>query len=122
MPEKRGLVNQQHIDASLAERLRAEALFHDDKYETGSSFPRHYRINPTLPVFERMFALLGEDVSNTRVLEYGCGTGWITTQLAARGASVAAFDISPEAVTRTRETLESQGLLHRCGVDVMAGE
>jgi SAM-dependent methyltransferase len=104
------------------ERHRSEALFHDHKYETGDAFPRHYRANPTFPVFERMFALLGDDLSNKRVLEYGCGTGWITTLLARRGASVAAFDISPEAVAQTRDLLASQGLLQQCDVDVMAGE
>src|SRR4030088_2007229 len=94
-------MNDPNMNGALAERHRAEAAFHDHKYETGSSFPRHYRINPTLPVFERMFSLLGDDLSNKRVLEYGCGTGWITTQLARRGASGAAFGISPEALTQT---------------------
>ncbi len=110
------------MTSGLSERHRSEALFHDHKYETGDSFPRHYRINPTLPVFERLLARLGEDLSQARVLEYGCGTGWITTQLAERGASVAAFDISPEAVAQTRAALAARNLLHRCEVEVMPGE
>jgi SAM-dependent methyltransferase len=116
------LMTQPTSNTALADRHRSEALFHDHKYESGESFPRHYRANPTLPVFERMFALLGNDLSNKRVLEYGCGTGWVTTLLARRGASVAAFDISAEAVTQTRELLAADGLLQQCDVDVMAGE
>jgi SAM-dependent methyltransferase len=108
--------------AGLSDRHRAEALFHDHKYETGSSFPRHYRMNPTLPVFERLLARLGDDLSQARVLEYGCGTGWVTTQLAERGATVSAFDISPEAVAQTRAALAERNLLHHCRVEVMPGE
>ncbi len=89
---------------------------------TGDSYPAHYRIQPTYPVFERMLSLLGDDLSNTHVLEYGCGTGWITLELARRGASVSAFDISAEAVAQTREALKAAGLLDRCTVDVMSGE
>ena len=110
------------LSSDLSARHEAEARFHDHKYESGDSFPRHYRINPTLPVFERMMARLGDDLTNKRVLEYGCGTGWVTTQLAARGATVSAFDISPEAVAQTRASLASRQLLDRCEVDVMPGE
>src|SRR5262245_6979302 len=103
-------------------RHQREAVFHDHKYVTESTFPRHYAVNPTYPVFERMLGMLGDDLSNTRVLEYGCGTGWITLNLAGPGASVAAFDIAPEPVTQTREAPKSKGLLQRCDVDVMPGE
>jgi SAM-dependent methyltransferase len=108
--------------ADLTARHDREAVFHDHKYATGDAFPRHYRVDPTYPVFQRMMALLGADLSGQRVLEYGCGTGWITTQLAERGASVAAFDISPEAVAQTRAALAARNLLHRCEADVMPGE
>jgi SAM-dependent methyltransferase len=110
------------LGGDLAARHQAEAQFHDHKYESGDSFPRHYRVNPTLPVFERLLARLGNDLSNKRVLEYGCGTGWVTRQLAERGATVSAFDISPEAVAQTRATLANLHLLDRCHVDVMPGE
>jgi SAM-dependent methyltransferase len=108
--------------ADLTERHRSEAGFHDRKYTTGDSVPRHYRVDPTYPVFERMMSLLGDNLSGQRALEYGCGTGWITTQLAERGASVAAFDISPEAVAQTRAALAARNLQSRCEAVVMPGE
>lgn len=108
--------------ADLADRHRSEAVFHDHKYATGDSMPRHYRVDPTYPVFQRMMAMLGDDLSGQRVLEYGCGTGWITTQLAERGAEVAAFDISPEAVAQTRAALAARNLHSRCEAAVMPGE
>jgi SAM-dependent methyltransferase len=106
----------------LEARHAAEALFHDHKYTTGSTYPRHYRANPTAPVFDRLMSLVGEDLSNLNVLEYGCGTGWITTQLARRGASVSAFDIAPTAVAETRQALAAANLLQACDVRVMGGE
>ena len=66
--------------------------------------------------------MLGDDLSSTRVLEYGCGEGWITTQLAGRGASVSAFDISPTAVAQTARALEAEGVQDRCTLAVMPGE
>ena len=110
------------VDARLVDRHRAEARFHDHKYATGESFPRHYRHNPTIPVLNRMLSLLPPDLTGRRVLEYGCGTGWVTVQLAKRGASVCAFDISPEAVAQSRDALRSAGMLDRCDIDLMAGE
>lgn len=108
--------------ADLAERHRAEAVFHDRKYATGDSMPRHYRVDPTYPVFQRMMSMLGDNLAGKRVLEYGCGTGWITTQLAERGGAVTAFDISPEAVAQTRAALAARNLLSRCETVVMPGE
>jgi SAM-dependent methyltransferase len=115
-------VNAIRQEADLIGRQKAEALFHDRKYATHEAFPRHYQAGPTEPVFRRMLDMLGDDLSNARVLDYGCGDGWITTQLAQRGATVSAFDISDTAVAQTRETLRNAGLDHRCDVRVMAGE
>lgn len=112
------------IDAAgqLEARHQREALFHDHLYAEHSAVPRHYRVNPTYPVFQRMLALLGDDLTGKRVLEYGCGNGWVTLELARRGALVSAFDISQEGVAQTRHALRDAGLAHRCEVDVMAGE
>jgi SAM-dependent methyltransferase len=110
----------QHAD--LAERHRSEAFHFDQMHSAASSQPRHYRAHPTYPVFQRMLSLLGADLSGRRVLEYGCGAGWVTKELARRGAWVSAFDISPEAVAKTRRMLGAAGLLDRCSVEVGAGE
>jgi SAM-dependent methyltransferase len=106
---------------TLASRHAAESEFHDRKYGDGSGYPRHYAVQPTYPVYLRMIAMMG-DRSGKRVLEYGCGEGWITRDLARDGALVSAFDISAEALRNTRAVLASEGLSDRCHIALMAAE
>jgi ubiquinone/menaquinone biosynthesis C-methylase UbiE len=105
----------------LDERHKAESGFHDKKYSEGKGYPRHYTVNPTYPIYQRMLALVG-DLSSKAVLEYGCGEGWITKDLALAGAKVSAFDISAEAVNRTRNVLTSIGIADRCEIAQMGAE
>lgn len=46
----------------------------------------------------KMLARLPRDMTGARVLDAGCGTGLMTTELAARGADVVAVDISPSLI------------------------
>jgi SAM-dependent methyltransferase len=108
-------------DPLLEARLQREAQFHDTKYAGGDTMPRHYAAWPTQYVYTEMRDALG-DLAGKRVLEYGCGEGWITRDLATRGAQVRAFDISPQAAENTRALLGASGLLERCTVGVMPAE
>jgi len=47
--------------------------------------------------FDSMMKQMG-DVRGMRVLDYGCGSGWLSTYLAQRGALVEGFDISGRLV------------------------
>lgn len=108
-------------DPLLEARLRREAEFHDNKYGSGDVTPRHYSAWPTQHVYTEMRDSLG-DLNGKRVLEYGCGEGWITRDLARRGARVSAFDISPQAAENTRNVLAAANVLERCDVGVMPAE
>lgn len=59
---------------------------------------------PYNALYERpaMLSLL-PDVAGARVLDAGCGSGWYTEQLLARGARVTAVDQSTELVRHARE-------------------
>lgn len=48
--------------------------------------------------------------TGTRVLEYGCGTGPAACFLAARGFSVDAIDLIPEAIALGRQMAEARGV------------
>lgn len=63
-----------------------------------------------------MLSRLPEDLRGARVLDAGCGTGAMTEELAKRGASVMAADISPRLVeiahSRLPEDLHPQVSFH----------
>ncbi len=106
---------------TLEARLQREAQFHDTKYSGGDSYPAHYSVGPTQYVYNRMRDALGP-LDGKHVLEVGCGEGWITRDLAQRGARISAFDISPQAAENTRRVLAAENLLERCTVGVMPAE
>ena len=114
-------VQDNRTKKDLASRYEAESEFHDRKYGQGENYPRHYAVQPTYPIYLRMVDLMGAPTGK-RVLEYGCGEGWITRDLAENGALVSAFDISPEAVHKTREVLASAGLAEQCRITEMGAE
>ncbi len=107
-------------DPSLDARLEREAKFHDTKYDGGES-PRHYSVSPSNFIYDQMRAAFG-DLSGKCVLEYGCGSGWMTHDLVALGGQISAFDISPQAVQNTQASLAAAGVSDRCSVDVMPAE
>lgn len=103
------------------DRLQNEKSFHDKKYIDHESFPLHYKYHPTLPIFKAMIAKIG-DVKGKKILEFGCGTGWITAELASLGAFVDAFDISSEAIEQAEVLIASINLLDKCSLKVMNAE
>lgn len=113
--------SSKETDAALERRLAQEAQFHNAKYSGGDLYPRHYKVSPTLHVYTEMLQLIG-DLNDKRVLEYGCGEGWITRDLATKGGIVDAFDVSPQAVENTKSVLQKANLLSRCTVKTMPAE
>ena len=53
---------------------------------------------------------VGHDLSGKRLLDFGCGTGQTSTQLAALGAYVVGMDISPELISLARLRAELDGV------------
>lgn len=50
-----------------------------------------------------LLSRLPTDMTGTRVLDAGCGTGALAVEAAARGAAVTAVDVSPRLVATARE-------------------
>ncbi len=72
-----------------------------------------------LPSWADATAFVG-DLRDARVLEYGCGVGYLAAILAREGALVSAFDLSERSVAVTRRRLEANGLSGE--ISVAAGE
>lgn len=61
-----------------------------------------------LAVMTALFGLLPPPPA--RVIEFGCGTGWLSFALGQRGYSVLGVDISPDAVAAARGARDARGL------------
>ncbi len=55
-----------------------------------------------------LLSWLPEDLTGRRILDAGCGTGAATTELARRGATVVAVDLSPTLVALAGERLPAE--------------
>lgn len=62
------------------------------------------------------------DVQGKQILDYGCGEGWITAELAAMGGFIESFDISGRAVSEANELLKRRNLDKNCRITKMAAE
>jgi len=104
----------------LTSRHASEEEFHNLKFKE-HSHPAHYKFNPTARIFFKMKEMIG-DITGKRILEYGCGDGWVTAQLAAMGGIVDSFDISRKAVELTTLLLYRKNLGRACTVRKMPAE
>jgi 2-polyprenyl-3-methyl-5-hydroxy-6-metoxy-1,4-benzoquinol methylase len=71
----------------------------------------------TISPYIASIQLLG-DVSGLRVLDVGCGDGWLSVILAKRGAIVEGFDISKEGIITAQARAEANGVAERCSFQV----
>ncbi|HEU5045149.1 MAG TPA: class I SAM-dependent methyltransferase [Nocardioidaceae bacterium] len=74
-----------------------------------AAFDRHAEDSAYNAYYDRkaMLQLIG-DVRGLRVLDVGCGPGFYAQALVEEGATVTAFDASPELVRRTRQRVGSR--------------
>ena len=73
-----------------------DALMQDIQYKDWADYVFRIFLNATIPV--------------KRVLEFGCGTGNVTLELAKKGYDMTAVDISESMLTVADEKAESQGI------------
>lgn len=94
-------------------RDRVETYFDRTATQTWERLTSHEKVSRIRETVrkgrDRMRALmlsrLPQDLRGARVLDAGCGTGAMATELAQRGAQVAAVDISPQLIDIARRRL-----------------
>lgn len=72
---------------------------------------RHWRLAAKEYIYH---AMTEEGVTGKRVLDFGCGTGEVTTQLALLGAHVTGLDVLDELMDVARRQAELDGCADRC--------
>ena len=110
----------QHASLTLEERHDVERQFHDAKAGRDPS-GYLYADGGLDAIWDGLMARAG-DLTNRTVLDFGCGEGWSSLAYAAKGATVHAFDISPESVKRLSEQAARHSLRSRIHPRVMAAE
>jgi ubiquinone/menaquinone biosynthesis C-methylase UbiE len=92
-----------------AERIRRETEFHDERTHRPKTTVGYYDVGANWHALGRLLDLLG-DLRGKKVLEFGCGQGWLTVDLARIGGEVHAFDISEESLNVAREYATQKGV------------
>lgn len=107
---------------SLESRHEVERRFHDERMAGRQMDERDfYAVGGMDLVLDAYQQSMG-DLSGKTVLDFGCGDGARSLQYAKLGATVHAFDISPESVRNLMETAREAGLADRIHASVMPAE
>ena len=87
-----------------------EKAYFDESYDSNARAPvgKYYAITRTSEQYYKQ--LLARFCRGLKVLEYGCGPGAMTFDLAANGAQVVGIDISSVAIDQARQEASNRGL------------
>lgn len=103
----------------LLERQRIEESYHDKKYRNNIS----KNIGMMGSSAYKFFRKLRNDVTNLRVLDFGCGDGWLSIDTCKEGAAeVFGIDISKELIEKANSLAGEKGLSNKVYFLKMPGE
>lgn len=102
----------------LTERQKCEKNFHDQIHKNNNTILSSYGAKNAYKYYWELVPAL----KGFKVLDFGCGNGWVSIWLAKSGASVWAIDISSELVKKARRWAENEGLTDKIIFEEMAGE
>lgn len=114
----------------IFDRLQDEAEFFDRKAEKTFATQRGLRFTNQLDYeqyfgHQRTYAAVRNffgDIAGKRILDYACGTGWVSIYFARSGAECHGIDISEKSINVAGKTAALNGLGERCDFRVAAGE
>lgn len=78
-------------------------------------------LSGSMVAFDQLMEDMG-DLNGLNVLDYGCGSGWLSTYLAQRGANVEGFDISAKLVELAMKRAQVNGVGERVRLERMIAE
>jgi ubiquinone/menaquinone biosynthesis C-methylase UbiE len=107
------------MENKLTERQRIEEAYHDNKYKYDDMSDTS--AGPERSYYKFFWGLIG-DVKNLKVLDFGCGDGWVSIQFAKAGAKVWGIDISGELVKKANKWAQNEGLSSKICFEKMPAE
>ncbi|HKE62049.1 MAG TPA: class I SAM-dependent methyltransferase [Nitrospira sp.] len=106
---------------SLESRHDVEREFHDQRAGYQADDHDFYAYGG-MDLITTAFREAVGDLQGKTVLDFGCGEGTCSLDCARRGATVYAFDISPESVSRLVQRSQKAGVAERIHPSVMPAE
>ena len=104
-------------------RLKREAIFFDQHFSENTRARRTRKFYSVNTAAGRHFrALISENCTGQKVLEYGSGKGKYALTLARHGADVVGIDISVEGIQQARTLAREEGLQDKLTFEVMNAE
>ncbi len=91
----------------FSDRKRTEELYHDEAHREGIIQRGHLYAGDS-SYYKFFYNLIG-NVGGLKILEVGCGEGWLAIKLAQGGATVYGIDISGEVVNSATEGAAKEG-------------
>ena len=98
-----------------------EEMFRNDrglKFSNQLTYEDYFGLFTTYRVVKDFFG----PVKERKILDFACGSGWISIYLARSGAECCGFDISPKSVEIATRMAEVNGVGSRCQFKVTAAE
>jgi len=102
-------------------RIDMERDFHDRKAEGLVENQDFYRLDITSDIRAEMFRKMGS-LEGKKVLDFGCGSGWMSIALAERGCDVVAVDLSFQSLKKAEQAAAENGLESKITFCQMNGE
>ena len=99
-------------------RQQIERDYHNNKYKTDSAPLTPSLVNTAYDFYQNII----DRFAIGRILDFGCGDGWVSINLAQRGHDVYGIDISIELVNKARKWAQELGISHRAHFEEMTGE
>ncbi len=94
----------------MTNRQRDISKRFEERYQQDDTpWTRH----PPEPMVDRFLAFLQDEKPDARVLDIGCGDGWLSLKAAERGLEVWGIDSSKTAIERARRESQRRGLSDR---------
>ncbi len=107
------------MEKDVSERQRIEEQYHDKKTSDNFQYDLHY---PELSEDYNYFWNIIGDVEGKKMLDFGCGNGWVSIKFATSGAKVWGFDISGELIAEANKAVSKKGLEDSIELEKMAAE
>lgn len=106
------------MEEDLKLRQQIERDYHNTKYKSDAAPSSSGLVSTAYDFYQSII----DSFTIGIILDFGCGDGWVSIDLAHKGHEVYGIDISIELVNKARKWAEESGVSHKAHFEEMTGE